>query len=221
MRIKQAGGLTVFVAVVLGTLLFAFAGSATARDRNDDSLPDRWEKKHGLSLHKKQTRRDQDRDKLRNRGEFKADMDPRDADSDDDGIEDGDENAGVIASFDSATGLLTIDAFRGPDVSGLVTDETEIECEGENEGPGHNEGPGDNEGPGGDDGPGDDDGPGGDDGPGDDEPDATASHEDGDEDEGGEGTCTSADLLPDAVVHEAELELTGAGAVFEEIELAE
>ena len=89
----------------LGALaLLALPGLAAAKDRNHDRIPDRWEKRHHLSLKVKQTRRDQDRDHLRNRAEFLAGNNPRDSDSDDDGVMDGDENAGTIASFDAAAG---------------------------------------------------------------------------------------------------------------------
>ena len=63
---------------------------------NHDKIPDMRERHHQLSLHKDQARRDQDRDSLKNRKEFKARTNPRDADSDDDGVEDGDENAGTV-----------------------------------------------------------------------------------------------------------------------------
>ena len=111
------------IAVAMAIALPALAG---AKDRNHDNLPDRWERKHDLSLQHNQTHRDQDRDGLDNRGEFRGGMDPRDADSDDDGIEDGDEDAGRISSFDSSTGELVINTFSGGPVTGMVTDETEI-----------------------------------------------------------------------------------------------
>ena len=61
------------------------AGPATAKDRNHDKIPDRWEKKHDLSLKVNQAKKDQDRDDLNNRGEYRSGSDPRDDDSDDDG----------------------------------------------------------------------------------------------------------------------------------------
>ncbi len=287
----------------LAALLVAFAGTAMARDRNNDRIPDRWEKKHDLSLKVKQTRRDQDRDGLRNRNEWRSRTDPRDADgdddgvadgdedgdrdhvdndneqdegtnpgerdtdddgkpdgredaddddlnnrhedetanqpddedTDDDGIEDGDENAGVIASFDPATGRLTINVGHDETVSGLVTDATEISCETEDQHEGQDE-PGDHDEGTGEE-PGDDEGSGdheeGADEPGDDEEGPADSEEGGDEpgeevpDEpvpdsavtseegGGENACSVDDLVPGAVVHEAELD----GDVFDEIEL--
>ncbi len=103
---------------------------AAAKDRNHDRIPDRWEKQHNLSLKVDQARRDQDRDSLVNLKEFRAGMDPRDDDSDDDGIEDSDEGAGTVASFDAATGELTIDMFGQGTATGQVTDVTEISCDG-------------------------------------------------------------------------------------------
>ena len=201
--------LGILVAGLVGLLAIALPGTASARDRNHDKIPDRWERHHHLSLDKNQARRDQDRDSLRNRKEFKARTDPRDADTDDDGIDDDDENAGTIASFDGTT--LTIDLFGGSSVSGTVTDETRIECQG-NEGPGGDDQGDDDQG---DDGDGDNSGPGGEDedksGPG-----------DGDDDNSGPGNaedCTTADLTPGTVVQEAELELSEGGATFEEVEL--
>jgi len=201
------------LAAALGILVvFALPSLASARDRNHDRIPDRWEKRHHLSLQVNQARRDQDRDQLRNRAEFRARTNPRDADSDNDGIEDGDENAGTIESFDN--GVLTIDLFGGGSVSGQVTDQTEIRCENEGQDEdeaGDDDGGatagvqarddgGDNSGPGGE--GGDNSGPG-----------------DGDEEGEDEDACTTADLTPDTVVHEAELELENGQAVFEEVEL--
>ena len=64
-------------------------------DRNHDRIPDRWECRHNLSLKVKQTRRDPDRDGLNNLGEFQAGDDPHRADSDNDGVRDGNEHASV------------------------------------------------------------------------------------------------------------------------------
>ena len=57
----------IVVLALLGSLLFAASASASGRDANGDRIPDRWEKKHGLSLKVKQTRRDQDKDGFHNR----------------------------------------------------------------------------------------------------------------------------------------------------------
>jgi hypothetical protein len=82
------------IGIVLAVSLMGVAASSAAAksDRNHDRIPDRWEKKHGLSLKVNQARRDQDRDGLKNLGEFRARTDPRDDDSDNDGVEDGDED---------------------------------------------------------------------------------------------------------------------------------
>src|SRR5919109_301326 len=126
----RPGWVAMAIAAALSVCLVVLPAAAAARDRNHDKIPDRWEKRYHLSLHKKQGKRDQDRDQLRNRGEFKAGMNPRDADSDDDGVLDGDEGAGVIESFNADTGLLQIHVFAdGSTLSGTVTDDTEIECE--------------------------------------------------------------------------------------------
>ena len=192
------------VLAAFAVLALVAAGPAAAKDRNDDGIPDRWEKRHNLSLKKNQAKRDQDKDGLRNKGEFRAKTDPRDEDTDDDGVEDGNENAGTIESYDAATGMLTINVFNGDTVTGLVTEDTEIECgcrgdaeddddaqdrrhpdETDDDG---NSGPGPNSGPG---------------------------NQDGED----VGRCSTDVLVPGAPVHEAELELSGGGLLFTEIEM--
>src|ERR1700750_1363238 len=85
--------------VIAASLVLAATASAHSRDHNRDGIPDRWEARHHLSLKVNQARRDPDHDGLANRGEYKAGLDPRKADTDGDGIDDGDENAGTVASF--------------------------------------------------------------------------------------------------------------------------
>jgi hypothetical protein len=235
----------IWFALALGALaLLAMPGLAAAKDRNHDQIPDRWEKRHHLSLAVSQAHRDQDGDHLRNRAEFLADDNPRDRDSDDDGVMDGHEQAGTIASFDAATGRLVIDLFGGDTISGLVTDQTEIECEdhssasASSEGPGSGElEPGDDHGgqgevePGDDHGDhevvGDDRGDDGEDEPGDDRGGDNSSpgsensgpgH--GDENDDEDRACTTAELVPGAVVEEAELRVAHGQATFEEVELS-
>lgn len=74
--------------------VFGFAGAAEAkqRDRDGDRLPDRWEQRHKLSIKVKSASKDNDRDGLTNLGEYRSKTDPRDADSDEDGVEDADED---------------------------------------------------------------------------------------------------------------------------------
>ncbi len=190
--------------------VLALPSAAAAKDRNHDRIPDRWEKNHHLSLQVKQTQRDQDRDGLRNRGEFLADNKPHDEDTDGDGTEDGDENAGTIKTFES--GVLTINLFAGGTLSGQVTSATDIECEGpenenENEAGDNNDVNDEQEG---------DNNDVNDEQEGDD----NSGNDEGDEnDEQDEQDCSTADLTSGTVVHEAELEASNAGAVFEEIEL--
>ena len=182
--------------------------------------PDRWERNHGLSLKVNQAKRDQDRDQLKNRQEWRSGNDPRDDDSDDDGIEDGDEGSGTIAAFDPATGELTINVMNGGSVTGRVTDATEIKCDD-----GDDRGDEDGDGRGGDDDGTDDHGHGdrvarsGDDDPVDDEDPADDEESSDDDGEGDESECTVDDLVLGAAVHEAELEIEGGDAVWEEIEL--
>jgi hypothetical protein len=190
-------------------------GLAAAKDRNHDHLPDRWEKAHHLSLTVNQAHRDQDHDQMRNRAEFLAGDNPRDKDSNDDGVMDGEENAGTISSFDAATGKLVIDLFGGETIAGMVSEGTEIKCEGSSGASASSDGgsggeaePGDDRGGEGGE-PGDDNGGMGEEEPGDDNGDDNNS-----------GNCTTADLVPGAVVGEAELRVTNGQAGFEEIELS-
>lgn len=245
---RPQSGMT-WLALALGALaLLAMPSLAAAKDRNHDRIPDRWEKRHNLSLKTNQARLDQDRDHLRNRAEFLSGDDPRDSDSDDDGVVDGDEQAGTISSFDADTGRLTIDLFGTDTISGFVTSSTEIECEGSvsasasdsgsgsgeaepgDDDGGHGEeepgddhgGDGDNSGPGsgeesGDDnsGPSDNSGPGSESsGPGHD------GDDDGEHGDDDDRICTTAELVPGAVVEEAELKLEDGKAVFREVELS-
>jgi hypothetical protein len=233
-------GMTWF-ALALGALaLLAMPGLAAAKDRNHDRIPDRWEKRHHLSLKVNQARHDQDRDHLRNRAEFLAGDNPRDRDSDDDGTVDGQEQAGTIASFDEETGRLVIDLFGNDTVAGLVTDQTEIKCEDDSgatvssEGSGGGEtAPGDDNG--GEDEVGDDHGDDGEEVGDDDGGDNSGPGRDGDDDNSGpsdnsgpghEGDddrdrlCTTAELVRGAIVEEAELEIENGQAIFREVELS-
>jgi hypothetical protein len=184
------------------------ASGAFAKDRNHDRIPDKWEKRHNLSLKHKQGRRDQDHDGLRNRGEWKAKLDPRDADTDGDGIDDGDENTGKVESFED--GVLTISLFNGDTIKGAVTDDTEIECDDDaDDDRGHHHGHhGDDD----DHGDGDDDGGHGDD-------DAQSAHHHGDDDDEGNEDCDAEALVAGAKVLEAELKIRDGEAVWKEVEI--
>ena len=118
-----------FPLALLGALCVAAGAYAGSGDRNNDRIPDRWEKRHHLSLEVKQTRRDQDGDGLDNLAEWRSHTNPRDRDSDDDGIRDEAEHAGRIVSFSG--GVLTIRLFDGGRLSAKVTAATEVKCENE------------------------------------------------------------------------------------------
>jgi hypothetical protein len=224
--------LTLFISVALALLVFALPATAGAKrshhksrhhrvaDRNHNGIPDRWE--HRFRVHKASA--DPDRDGVANIGEFHNGTNPRDADTDNDGIKDGDDDAnhdgiddadeqsGVIDSFDATTGKLTVKLVNGDSLTGTVNSGTEIECEApattrhdgeDNSGPGSGD---DNSGPGSTtSGSGDDDNQGDD-------------NDDQGENEN-EGNCGTDALTQGTIVREAELRLTAAGAVFEEIEL--
>src|SRR6266545_4443163 len=189
---RTVRNLLLLAASCLMVLLFPATGMARSHgDRNRDRIPDRWERAHHLSLKVNQAKRDQDHDGLRNRGEFLAGDNPRIADSDDDGVEDGHEKAGQVVSFTG--GVLVVHLFNGDDVKGTVDAGTEIECE--HAPPAARTA---------------DDGPGGDDDHGDDDHGDRHEGDDEDEDEAG---CDASLLTPGAVVSEAELKATAAGLV--------
>lgn len=214
-------------AALVALAVLALPALAAAKDRNHDRIPDRWEKRHHLSLKVNQAKRDQDRDHLRNRAEFMAGDNPRDADTDNDGIKDGEENAGTIKSFDQETHVLTIELFGGGTVEGLVTEETEIECSDQGSATASHE---DGEGTDGEEASdheeeaqeesGDDHGEEADDEGQDSEEanDQEGDHSGSSEDSSGE--CSASDLTEEAVVKEAELHVSNGQAVFKEVELA-
>jgi hypothetical protein len=191
-----------FPFALLSALFLATSAYAGSRDRNHDRLPDRWEKQHHLSLKVKQTHRDQDHDGLANLAEWRAHTDPRDRDSDGDGIGDESENAGTISSF--ADGVLAITLFDGGVLTGKVTGATEVKCENEHAArvSGH-----------GDDDPGDHHGD-------DDHGDDHGDDDHGDDHRGGRDRSCPADALKaGAAVEEADLKVTSAGRIWDEIEL--
>jgi hypothetical protein len=116
--------------------------------------------------------------------------------------------ADAVGTVDSFTnGTLTIKLNNGSTVSGMVNNDTEIECEmaeaPENEaihedgdGGGDHSGSGDNSGSGGDD------------------------QGDGNDDEGENNqACSAAGLTPGAFVRGAELKISSAGAVWDKVDL--
>ncbi len=208
-------------------LITAFAGTALAKDRNHDRIPDKWEKRFHLSLRVDQANRDQDRDGVDNLNEFQEGTNPRDRDTDDDGVPDGREDSdhdGLNNRQEEVTVNLPDDrdtdndgirdgnenagviaAFDGTtltiNLSGggqaTGTVTSATEIKCETESEQEADDVGDNSGPGS----------------------ASASDDGGSGDDGtsgdGEGVCTTSDLTPGTAVHEAELE----NGSFQEIEL--
>lgn len=184
----------------VGALAILSSAVAGPRDGNRDRIPDTWEKRHDLGLKVKQTRRDQDRDGLNNLGEFRAGTDPRDRDSDDDGIRDGKERRGTVKSFDGTT--LVISLFEGGTVDGRVTAATEVTCRAEDSAATASRGSGSGGQDRGNDDRGDDHG------------------DERGRDDRDERSCRAGALKAGAVVKEAELRASRDGLVYEEIELA-
>jgi hypothetical protein len=182
------------LALVASLMLATFASAGG--DRNRDRIPDRWEKQHHLSLKVDQSRRDQDGDGLNNRGEWRANLDPRDGDSDNDGLEDGDENAGTVTTFTG--GVLTISLAKGGTLVAKVTPDTEIECD-------------------------DDAAKASSDGPGDDDNEGDSQGDDGDDHDGEHGddgaSCGADPLTTGRQVKEAELQTQNGEAVWDKVEL--
>jgi hypothetical protein len=182
---------------VAASLMLAGGALAHGKDRNHDRIPDRWEKRHHLSLHHKQGRKDQDHDGLKNRGEFRSHLNPRDGDTDNDGVEDGDEHPGTVDSFEN--GALTIKLANGGTLTAAVDDSTDIECDST---------PGDDDQGDDDDDQGDDD----DDGGGDRS--LAGHHGDDDAEE-----CGTDAFVSGTKVLEAELKVRNGDAVWTEVEL--
>jgi hypothetical protein len=222
------GRITWTVVLALALSLGAIA-TASAKDRNHDRIPDRWERSYDLSLKVNQAKRDQDNDNLVNRAEYRAGTNPREADSDSDGTDDSSEGAGTITAWDPETGELTINLFGGDTVTGTVTDETKVQCApvADPEDPADDTKstrPGDQAAP---PAPPASDDPTSDD-PSDDDPTAEDPPSDGPHHGGphqGDGgcqqgvPCSADDLAVDEVVQEAHLSATADGLVFDEIKL--
>jgi opacity protein-like surface antigen len=221
------------IAAAVSLAVLAAPAGASAADRDHDKMRDSWEKHFKLNTHKNDARGDKDHDGLRNLSEFRAGTNPRKRDTDGDHVRDDREGAGTIKSFDTTTGVLTIDLFDSDqDLTGKVDSTTKIECENEAEhqageharhGSDDNSGPGnateDNSGPG--NATEDNSGPGreGDD-RGDDRGDDNGDDR-GDDRGDDEATCGPEALVVGRTVKEAELNEgdDGPADVFHEIEL--
>ena len=169
----------VILALYYSFSLAATAGHAGVRDGDRDGMPTRWEVNHGLNPRIANAGGNPDHDGLKNIGEYHNDAEPKDEDTDNDGIDDGDEvklfetdvddadtnNNGVedgdqdadhdgvdnedseddeddaceddaededdlfasIVSYDAATGVLTLQTIAGLEITGTVTELTEVE----------------------------------------------------------------------------------------------
>jgi hypothetical protein len=138
------------------------------------------------------------------------------------------QDSGTIASFNGASGMLSIALTGGETVSGLVTPGTRIRCEDQSSPDsavrGRESEPGDDHGGQGEE-PGDDNGgqgnePGDDNGGGNSGPGSSQPGPSGHDDNGDGANCTASDLTVGATVHQAELDLRNGMAVFGEVELA-
>jgi hypothetical protein len=233
--------LTLLISVVLAMLAVAIPATASAKrhhrshhharvaDRNHNGIPDRWERK--FRVHSATA--DPDRDGVTNIGEFHNGTNPRDADSNnngipdgqddanDDGIQDGQEQSGTIVSFDS--GVLTVALVNGDTLKGTVDSGTEIECDNPTQttttASSRDDGGESNSG---------DQTESGDDNQtssvppstsGDDENQGDDDQGDNNDDQGDNSSCGTDALTAGTIVKEAELRLTSAGAVFEQIDL--
>jgi hypothetical protein len=133
------------------------------------------------------------------------------------------ENAGEVESFDGTT--LTIKLFAGGTVSGKVTESTEIECElqsteaqASEDNQGENQQSGDQQS--GDQSSGDQSQQSGDQSQQSEDQSGDEEDSSDTEDQSQSSSCDTAALVPGAVVHEAELDVSSAGAVFHSVDLA-
>jgi Bacterial TSP3 repeat len=83
-----------WIVVLTFAMLVVPASTALAAsgDRDHDGLPDRWERAHGLSVHRASANADPDRDRVDNRNEYREGTDPKRRDSDRDRRPDGRED---------------------------------------------------------------------------------------------------------------------------------
>src|SRR3954452_2921279 len=79
--------------LVLPSAALAKRHDRTHHDRNHDGLPDKWEKKFGISTKKHgMAKADPDKDGLTNRGEWRSRTNPKKADTNGNGVVDADED---------------------------------------------------------------------------------------------------------------------------------
>jgi len=219
MNTSWRGRIGILATAIVALLAVSLPASAAAKDRNHDRIPDKWEKSHKLSLKRDQRKLDQDNDGLRNRGEWRAGTNPRDKDSDDDGVSDLKEKAGVISSYDADTGELTLSLYAGGELTASVTDDTRVQCESEDTAEDNGTDEGDDDGT-------DDQGSGdvssrhGGPGSGREGEDESGDDDGGHGGHGGcDGNCSVDDLAEGVEVTQAEIKITADGKVFKELEI--
>ena len=84
--------LLLFGVVLAAMLALPGAAMAKSRDRDHDKLPDKWEKRFHLSTHRNNANGDPDKDGLTNLGEFRSHTNPRQADTNGNGVNDANED---------------------------------------------------------------------------------------------------------------------------------
>jgi len=136
--------LPIFVALIISLIAIGPVSAASAKgasskqahsrraalraDRNRSGIPDVWERKFRISTRTDQSQLDPDDDGLNNIEEYNGGTDPRNEDSDGNGILDGDED-GVVVSFNDVTGSLRVMMPGGHKIRGLVDQDTMVFCE--------------------------------------------------------------------------------------------
>jgi hypothetical protein len=79
--------------LVVPSAALAKKGHGRGHDRNHDGIPDKWEKKHGISTTKRSSgKADPDKDGLTNRSEWQARTNPKSDDTNRNGVGDADED---------------------------------------------------------------------------------------------------------------------------------
>ncbi len=84
------------LALVSASALVAGPAAASSRDADGDGMPNRWEVAQGLDARSPNAAGDPDHDRLSNLAEYRHEAEPKDEDTDNDGIDDGDE----VKNFD-------------------------------------------------------------------------------------------------------------------------
>jgi hypothetical protein len=90
--------LRLLLATLAALALLAVPASATAKrhdkvkDKNRNGMPDKWERKHGISKNRGAAKADPDKDGLTNRFEWRARTNPKSKDTNRDGVTDANED---------------------------------------------------------------------------------------------------------------------------------